>query len=153
MKKNTTVSVDHKVIDQLHDLGLTLSGFTQFAVDALLTEGFDDFTQSLKIKMIERELEGIEEEILTINNRLKYLQGKQELYNSLRELALDSIEVSRITNAITTIMKKINQTLIVNDYDKGIVMSKHEEDIKLIKELNPEFDIDIHIERFKRLME
>lgn len=149
MRRSTSITIDDGTIDDLKDLGFSLSGFTQLAVDTLLSEGFDDFTLSLKLKMLEEEAASVEEEIGRYESRVKFLIKQKERITELRDIVTRNYEEARDNAYACSLIDKLNNIVILSGYDITIIDEKAADIITEIRKYNDEFDLQRHIDRIK----
>lgn len=152
MRRHTTVVLDDGVVDKLGDLGFTLSGFTQTAVDILLSEGFDDFAMSLKLKMLDIEQEKIEEDIAKTEAHLRYLTKQYERTQELRTMVSRNYEDAKVSVHICSLVDRLNTCIITNGYDKSIIEKQAHDIISEIVDNNQGFNLDTHIDRIRKLV-
>jgi hypothetical protein len=152
MRRHTTVVLDDGVVDKLGDLGFTLSGFTQTAVDILLSEGFDDFAMSLKLKMLDIEQAKIEEDIAKTESHLRYLTKQYERNKELYSMVSKNYEDAKVSVYICSLIDKLNTCIITNGYDKDIIEKQAHDIIEEIVENNPGFNLEKHIDRIRKLV-
>lgn len=151
-KKNTCITLDTQDIDKIRDMGFSISKFTQKAIDTLLSEGFEDYVGSLKVKLISEDLQDAREEYKACEERLAFLHNQinilQEVYNNAEE----ELEIAMTVGKLSKLIAKINKYLVMESYDVDVVSSKYSDVINEIKRLNPEFDLSVHRDRIMKIM-
>ena len=152
MRHNTSIVIEDGVVDSLRDLGYTLSGFTQTAVDVLLSEGFDDFAMALKLKLLEQEELDIDEEIIKSEARIAYLRRQKQRVEELRGIVHRNYEAAKASAVTCNLIDKLNHAIIMSGYDIESVKKTNKDTINELKNLNKDFDLARHIERIKKLV-
>lgn len=152
MRRNTSVNVDEGVVNNLRELGFTLTGFTQTAVDVVLSEGFDDFAVALKLKLLEEEEQKLEEEISRCESKLRYLNMQLGRSHELHDIMVRNYEASKRSAIVCKLVDELNSIIIINGYDIDAVTRKSPDLIKEIQSFNPDFILEKHIERIRKLV-
>ena len=152
MRRNTSVNVDEGVVNNLRELGFTLTGFTQTAVDVVLSEGFDDFAVALKLKLLEEEEQKLEEEISRCESKLRYLNMQLGRSHELHDIMVRNYEASERSAIVCKLVDELNSVIIINGYDIDAVVRKSPDLIKEIQSFNPDFILEKHIERIRKLV-
>ena len=152
MRRNTSVNVDEGVVNNLRELGFTLTGFTQTAVDVVLSEGFDDFAVALKLKLLEEEEQKLEEEISRCESKLRYLNMQLGRSHELHDIMVRNYEASKRSAIVCKLVDELNSVIIINGYDIDAVVRKSPDLIKEIQSFNPDFILEKHIERIRKLV-
>lgn len=151
-KTNTCVSIDVEDANKIKDMGIGLSKFIQHAMSAVLSEGFDDYVMTLKVKMIADDLTNAIEEKRECQERIRFLDVAIPHMQELLEDAESNLNISRTVGRLSVLTQEINKYLIMEQYDENAVVEKYPSVIAEIKKLNPEFDMRTHRNRLMKIM-
>lgn len=152
MRHNTTVNLEDGSVEKLNELGLTLTGFVQMAVDILFSEGFDDFTMSLKLKMLDQEYRELENERSKTEAQLRYIERCLLRNQELRAIMEKNFEEAKTIAAQCALVDKLNNIIIHSAYNEKMVEKKGKDVLQEMRELNPDFDLTEHISRIQKLI-
>lgn len=152
MKKNTSVSIDTELIDKVRSMGFSVSRFTERAIETLVSDGFDDFTLGLKIRLYKDALGEIASEQDACNKRhVELEQQHKDLTVALKD-AMEQLEVAQSIGKLTKLTQRLNRIIIMNNYNADIVVDKAHDIIVDMMGLNPEFNLEQHILSLRRML-
>jgi hypothetical protein len=151
-KRNITIELDDEMIRQVQALDFSISGFTQFAITVLLSEGFSGYTDNLMKRLLLRDLEHIDTEIKSHEHQLVDLNSIREDTVKLLENVEKGMAQLNVAERTSELIGMLNDIIINEKFDPVKI-----EDVGgvIIRELlgyNPEFDLREHISRVKRVM-
>lgn len=151
-KKNTCISIDEDDINKIRDMGFSVSKFTQKAIDSLLSDGFEDYAMSLKVKLIVDDLQTAIEEKEACEARLTFLIEQIDALQIIHDNAEEELQIAMTVGKLSKLIAKINKYLVMESYDVDVVNEKYSDVIMEIKGLNPEFDLSLHRDRIMKIM-
>lgn len=152
MKRNTSVTLEEGDKEKIRSMGISVSSFTQKAVEILLSEGYDDYRAVMKVKLLEEDIENAEAEIAACRKRMEQLEPIIETLKSLHTTAQEELEISRTTGKLAKLTQKLNKGIILHMYDEGVIEEKCASIISEMRQINPEFDLTKHIQRLMKIM-
>ena len=152
VKKNTCISIDEGDINKIRDMGFSVSKFTQKAIDSLLSDGFEDYAMSLKVKLIEDDLQEAIEEREACEARLAFLIEQINALQTIHDNAEEELQIAMTVGKLSKLIARINKFLVMESYDVDVVNEKYSDVIVEIKGLNPEFDLSLHRDRIMKIM-
>jgi len=149
MKKNTSISVDHNLINKIHEMGMSVSAVAERAMQVIIEDGFDDVILKLKLKFLSDTLVNIDSELSACKERITELEQQRVSIGEAIDDTKELLELSRTVIKLAKLMQRLNKELIINEYNYTAVDQKIINDIK---ELNPDFNIEKHVINLKNII-
>lgn len=152
MKRNTSVTLDSELIEQVRNMGISVSRFTEKAMETLISDGFDDFTLSLKIKMYQDTLNEIRREQDACDQRYNDLEEQRISLETGLSDAQEQYEMAISIGKLSKLTQRLNRITIMNNYNPDIIVEKAHDIIKEMMILNPDFNLEQHIQSLRRVI-
>ncbi len=151
-KGTVTLYADQQKVENLRKLGYSVGVIFDSAMDVVLSKEFDDLNIGLRLAEIDSRILEIRDDLKELNTRRKVLDDMLGLLESSREQLKRDYAVHVKTAKLARMMSEFNKITIAADYDVGIVKDSAGELISRIQAINPNFDPDNQIRRFKDVM-
>lgn len=150
---STSVTLDSDTVDKLKAHGLSVSGFARNALNAVVSEGFDDYLSTLKLKMIEDNMVAVQTEYNECQERMQFLQSKLETLKSIHERTQAEHEIAMTVGRLSLLTQQLNKVIVMNSYDVDTVADKAHQIIAEMLVLNPGFNLEQHVSRLKKVLD
>lgn len=148
-KGQWTGYIDYDKIDKIKEMGFVPSQVIDSALSVILSNDFDDVALKLKIEWIEQSIEEAEE--LQRRLQLKLISTRERIEEMTREREEMKSTYQHVTTVVKlqTLMKSLNQLIIINQYDAFVIEKDNKQLIDDIHKLNPTFSLESHVRRFE----
>lgn len=136
-----SVRVDADKWDAVRDLGYNHSELHDIIMDVVLSSDVDSTSYDIQFNIIKNKIDEQQQTILTTEHRL--VAEKSELAyleHRLTELQA-TYEADKQMFALSRAIGRLNQIIVVANYDVTVVQATAAGLIKEIMELNPSFDL------------
>ena len=151
-KKSITLYLDEYLIEDLRGRNYNISLLCNETLRTYVETGYEDVEYATKIMAVN---ELIDERQKAVIQAELVLQRKRDEYNSMvqrkNELEVEHAETERIIK-VSRLLKELNKIIISSKYDILQVSEAGRELIDRIVELSPQFNLDTHVARLKRVM-
>lgn len=155
MGKMTTSSVyiESELVEQLAKKGLSLSQVTQAAVKLVLSDDFEDIAVEMRMSMLDDRIRKLKVDLAELNFQVEVKMKQLEYMEKERERTEVEWKKARQTAVLTRYIRSLNQVIIASGYDPSLVKEMAGDTIQKILKVNPTFDLEKHITRFKKAMD
>ncbi len=155
MGKMTTSSVyiESDLVEQLAKKGLSLSQVAQAAVKLVLSDDFEDIAVEMRMSMLDDRIRKLKVDLTELNFQVEVKKKQLEYMEKERERTEVEWKKARQTAVLTRYIRSLNQVIIASGYDPSLVKEMAGDTIQKILKVNPTFDLEKHIIRFKKAMD
>ncbi len=152
MITSKTISTDDEKWEQVKQLGYSHSDIHNLVMDMVLSEEMDSFAYDFQIELMRKLISERRDSIERLENRLVAEMGELAcLEEKLRVLETEKAEDMAILELSRSI-GRLNQIIVLSDYNVEAVKATANKLIKRIMELNPAFDIKKHCGVLKTML-
>lgn len=152
VKRTTSVYVDPDQVKRIQDMGLDLTTITNKALEIVDSDDFADVAVEMRLRIVDDVINSTKEEILRTEIRLGHLKERLTTTLVKRETILVDWETTKKTVMLSRYMYQLNLATIAAQYDTVTVKESAKDIIERIREINPLFDIEIHVKGFQKEM-
>jgi len=152
VKRTTSVYVDQDQVERIKGMGLDLTSITNKALEIVDSDEFADIAVEMRLKINEDVINQTRDEILRMETRLIYLKQRYDNAVAKKDEIRDEWEVTKKTVMLSRYMYQLNLATIAANYDAVTVKESAKDTIERIVEINPLFDLNIHIKGFQKEM-
>lgn len=152
VKRTTSVYVDQAQVERIKGMGLDLTSITNKALEIVDSDEFADIAVEMRLKINEDVINQTREEILRLETRLGYLRQRLDGAVGKRDEIRIEWEATKKTVMLSRYMYQLNLSIISAEYDTVTIKESAKPIIEKIVEINPMFDIAIHVTNFKKEM-
>lgn len=146
---HTSVSLDTETVDKIRQYGISVSSFARNAIEAVLTDGFEDYLTSLKVKLIEDKLSEVQNEMSDCKARIDYLREQEATLKELHSRAVEEQEFAMTVGKLSLLLQRLNKEIILNNFDAEKVAIQSKGLILDIIQLNPGFSLETHMKQLQ----
>lgn len=150
---STSVTLDSDTVDKLKAHGLSVSGFARNALNAVVSEGFDDYLVTLKLKMIEENLAAVHNEYNACQERMQYLQHKLSSLKEIHDRTVKEHEEAMTVGKLSLLVQQLNKAIIMSSFDAEETANRAHQTIAEMMVLNPDFNLTTHIQRLRAVID
>lgn len=151
-KGTTSVYVDKDQVERIKGMGLDLTSITNKALEIVDSDEFADVAVEMRLKINEDVINQTREEILRLETRLGYLRQRLETSTVRQTEILTEWETTKKTVMLSRYMYQLNMAIIAAQYDVITIKESAKDVIGKIIEINPMFQIDVHVTGFRKEM-
>lgn len=148
----TSVYVDLDKAEEIGKKGFTVSQVVQTAMNLVLSDDFEDINVELRLKDLNDHIEKVKVEIAECEVKLELKRTLLERFTEQKETIENEWEAAKDTVVLAKHVRSLNQVIIASGYDVEVVRETAHELLEKIVEVNPQFDLDRHVKRFKDIM-
>lgn len=152
MKAIKSVSVDDDLWDSAISAGYSPSQLMQVVLELVNSENMDYFKYDVQFAILEKRIES--QKIKMEETRQLMEAQKVELY--MLEMQLDRLQDEYIDSTasleLSRLYSNINQVAAISDFNYTTVVGSCSTTLARIKELNPDFDLQSHLNTLKSLI-
>ncbi len=148
----TSVYVDLDLCEELEEKGFTISQLANSALKIIGTEDFDDVAVEMRLTALDEQICEIEAYVTQLKSQLEWKEKQLEFLREQRETTITDWQLARDTVMVTRYVKSINQIIIACGYDKEMVEEMAAKHLEKLLRVNPTFNLERHIARFKKIM-
>jgi hypothetical protein len=152
-KGRTTLYLDKELIGKLIEDGWNVSALVSEALELVYSPDWEDMRILTKINIMENRKEEIEKELKILTLRTEALRVEDERLARNIDDTKTEWELTKRTTRLSGYITSLNHIIIVSMYDIEEIKSSAKDILDKIYELNPDFDLESHIMRFKTVME
>lgn len=149
----SSVYIESELIEQLTKKGLSLSQVAQTAVKLVLSDDFEDIAVEMRMTMLDDRIRKLEVDLSELNFQVEVKMKQLEYMKKEREKTEVEWKKARQTAVLTRYVRSLNQVIIASGYDQSLVKEMAGDTIQKILKVNPTFDLEKHITRFKKAMD
>ena len=149
----SSVYIESELIEQLAKKGLSLSQVAQAAVKLVLSDDFEDIAVEMRMSMLDDRIRKLEVDLSELNFQVEVKMKQLEYMKKERERTEVEWKKARQTAVLTRYVRSLNQVIIASGYDQSLVKEMAGDTIQKILNVNPTFDLEKHIIRFKKAMD
>jgi hypothetical protein len=143
-RSKTTIYLDSDLAEALKEkTGMSISSICRLAMEMFASHEMDDVTFNLKLSMLDVERQNLLKQREHCNIKLEELD---ELTDGIK---FKYGEIKK-RNRMQGLIQHLNGELITFCYDSERI---NMDNVREIIEMNPDFDLVKHIERFKKIVE
>jgi len=151
-KYSTSITLDSDVVEKLRSHGINVSGFARSAINAFMSEGFDDYLSTLKIKMLEDNISALKGEYNQCKERLNYLSTRLKNLEDIYERTKEEHEHAMTVGRLSTLYQRINKSLVINSFNVEKVATEEHQTVAEILVINPQFNLSQHATHLRKIM-
>ncbi len=149
-----TLYLEGDDVDKLASkLGLCDSESVRYAVAMLAGSNLEDIEWKLKLSLLDKEIEENKKTLETLKVQCDTLINSINVLSEQRVIIQQGYDNIIRTHILTTSMQSLNKLIIESHFNLEFVTQQGSEIITAIKSLNPTFDISIHINRLKDILD
>ena len=149
----STVYLDEDDVAEFKVKRLNISEAARTAMRTILETGFDDIATMLRIDTINRELISLEGDLNTLNKHKDLLIYKQKELTETRNNLVSNMKAIQLSNRISELTQVLNKHIINSKFDSISIASEFPGMITELEKLNPNFNIKVHVERLKMVLD
>ena len=149
----SSVYIESELIEQLAKKGLSLSQVAQAAVKLVLSDDFEDIAVEMRMSMLDDRIRKLEVDLSELNFQVEVKMKQLEYMKKEREQTEVEWKKARQTAVLTKYVRSLNQVIIASGYDQSLVKEMAGNTIQKILKVNPTFELEKHIIRFKKAMD
>lgn len=139
------VKINALVYRNLNDMGISPQKLGEVLIDSWYSDPLNNVNLLCNIDLLQDRIAKLKAEIEQVDKKYELLQKLEKELEVQESLA----GVSRAAGKAFTDLQYLNKRIVYYKFDVGTIMKKHGDIIKRIKEYDPNFDIDAHVERQK----
>jgi hypothetical protein len=152
VKKTFSVYVDDDKVKRARELGFELSTTLERSLDMVLSQEYEDLVMSSKLAVYSERIENLKLAIIESQYRLKTYTSDLDTLVQEKNALIKDYEYTKKVIRINNLTQTLNQTLIMQDYNIEVTLEFAGDIIEELIKINPSFDINVHAERLKIIM-
>lgn len=151
--KITSVNLDPDIVEEAKRKGFNISEECRNALQILVSDEFNDVDIGLKIEILVKQSEQIDNDLNNINNTISQLNNRKNCASDEIKLLQSQQLAIRNSNMLNKLTGILNKSIITNRFDISIIKLHHDDIIRQIQTIKPEFEIEHHVNRMKLIMD
>ena len=149
----TSINLDPELVKQAKLKGYNISEECRNALEILVGDEFNDVDIGLKIEILVKQSEQIDNDLNNVHNEISQLNNRKiDVSDEIKTLRSQQLAI-RNSNMLNKLTGILNKSIITNKFDIDIIKLHHDDIIRQIQTIKPEFEIEHHINRMKMIMD
>ena len=151
--KITTLNLDTEVVEEAKRKGYNISEECRNALQILVSDEFNDVDVGLKIEILVKKSEQVDNELNNAHNLIIQLNNhKNSMTEEIKTLQTQQLAI-RNSNMLNKLTGILNKSIITNKFDIDTIKLHHDDIIRQIQTIKPGFEIEHHVNRMKLIMD
>jgi len=148
----SSVYVDSEKVEQITSKGFSLSQICQTALKLVVSDDFEDLSVELRLIDLTEKITKTNREIQELEYDIKRKKKLMEMLVKEQTETTTEWHKARDTVVLAKYMRSLNQITIACGYDLAMVEDMAGSQLEKIRNVNPSFNLEKHIQRFKKTM-
>lgn len=151
--KITSVNLDPDIVDEAKRKGYNVSEECRNALQILVSDEFNDVDIGLKIEILVKQSEQMDNDLNNVHNTISQLNNRKNCVSEEIKILRSQQIAIRNSNMLNKLTGILNKSIITNKFDINIIKLHHDDIIRQIQTIKPEFEIEHHVNRMKQIMD